>query len=84
SRLRLFPRLIEQLISCMEKGMTRRIVPAKIVVEKVVPQMEAHIVENPERSEFYKPFASSESKEKVSGSDIQRLRDEAKQAVTRF
>jgi len=83
SRLRLFPRLIEQLISCMEKGMTRRIVPAKIVVEKVVPQMEAHIVENPERSEFYKPFASSESKEKISGSDIQRLRDEAKQAVTR-
>src|SRR5207245_4444730 len=57
--------------------------PEKVVVEKVVPQMEAHIVENPERSEFYKPFTSSESKEKISGSDIQRLRDEAKQAVTR-
>src|SRR5437016_13109189 len=66
----------------MEKGMTRRIVPAKIVVEKAVSQMEAHIVENPERSEFYKPFASSKSMKGISGEDSQRLRDEAKHSVT--
>jgi uncharacterized protein (DUF885 family) len=81
SRLNIFPRLVDQLISCMKKGITRRIVQAKVVVEKTVPQMDAHIVEDPNRSEFYKPFASSESMKGINQRD--RLRDEARQAVSR-
>jgi uncharacterized protein (DUF885 family) len=81
SRLHLFPRLIDQLISCMDKGITRGIAQTKIVVEKTVPQMDAHIVENPDRSEFYKPFTSSESLKEMSDKESQRLRDEAKHAI---
>src|SRR5713101_2278670 len=81
SRLRCFPRLVDQLISCMEKGIRSRIVPAKIVVEKIIPQMDAHIVDDPELSEFYKPFAASESMK--SSKESGRLHDEAKQVVAR-
>jgi len=81
SRLDSFPHLVEELISCMTKGLTKRIVPAKIVVEKIVPQIDAHIVEDPERSEFYKPFTSPESMKGISTKDSQQLRDRAKSSV---
>jgi uncharacterized protein (DUF885 family) len=65
----------------MKKGLTERIVPSKIVVEKIVPQIDAHIVEDPESSEFYKPFTSSESMKGIITKDSQRLRDRAKHSV---
>jgi len=49
-RLRAFPVYIDQIISRMREGMRERLVPAKITVEKSLPQIEAHMISDPKKS----------------------------------
>lgn len=58
SRLSQFPRLINQAVENMRTGIRDGIVLARITVEAILPQLEVHIVEDPKRSEFYKPAAT--------------------------
>ncbi len=55
SRLRKFPGLFDQIITNMKNAVRERIVLPKIVAEKIIPQIQVHVVEDVKRSEFYKP-----------------------------
>jgi prolyl oligopeptidase len=46
-RLRAFPALVDQVMANMAEGMERGLMPARITMEKVLPQYEALITEGP-------------------------------------
>ncbi len=79
SRLRQFPRLFDEIMENMKTGMRERIVPARIVVEKIVPQLEAHIVDEPGDSELHKPIANIPSS--IPTQDRRRLEEELDEGV---
>ena len=54
SRLRAFPRLVDQVIQSMRTGVRVRIVLAKVTAEKIIPQLEANVVQDPKKLELYK------------------------------
>src|SRR5467141_512229 len=54
SRLRAFPRLVDQVIQCMQAGIRARIVLAKVTAEKIIPQLEANVVQDPKKLDLYK------------------------------
>jgi prolyl oligopeptidase len=56
ARLESFPNYMDQTIELMKEGVSRGIVQTKIVMKRVPGQIKRQIVENPERSLFYKPF----------------------------
>jgi uncharacterized protein (DUF885 family) len=49
--------LFDQAVTNMRLGMARGIVQPRPLMEKVLPQLEAHLVERPEDSVFYAPVA---------------------------
>jgi uncharacterized protein (DUF885 family) len=56
-RMEALPDYIDQTIGLMKEGIQRGIVHARVVMERVPRQLAKHIVEEPEKSPFYKPFA---------------------------
>ncbi len=54
SRLRAFPRLVDQVIQSMRTGLRAKIVLAKVTAEKIIPQLEANVVQDPKKLELYK------------------------------
>ncbi len=50
TRLHAFPAYVDQLIARMRQGMKEHLVPAKITIEKALPQIEAHVVDDPQKS----------------------------------
>jgi uncharacterized protein (DUF885 family) len=50
--------LAEQTLSNMREGMAQGIVQPRILMERVIPQLESQLVENVEDSAFYRPVAS--------------------------
>lgn len=48
---------VEQAIANMRKGIEAGVVQPAILMERVIPQLEAHIVETPADSLFYRPVA---------------------------
>ncbi len=79
SRLQQFPRVFEQIIKDMRIGIKERIVPARIVVEKIIPQLEVHIVEEPGDSELHKPVADIPPN--ITKEDRRQLEQELDEAV---
>ena len=47
---------VEQVISNMKEGMREGIVQPRILMEKLVPQLESQLVDDPEDSSFYAPI----------------------------
>ncbi|TMI24543.1 DUF885 domain-containing protein [Candidatus Bathyarchaeota archaeon] len=54
SRLRAFPRLVDQVIQSMRTGIRARIALAKVTAEKIIPQLEANGVQDPKKLDLYK------------------------------
>src|SRR5712691_10992947 len=54
SRLRAFPRLVDQVIQSMRTGIGTRIVLARLTAEKNIPQLEANVVQDPRKLDLYK------------------------------
>src|SRR2546425_3439141 len=54
SRLRAFPRLVDQVTQSMRTGIRARIVLAKVTAEKIIPQLEASVVQDPRKLDLYK------------------------------
>ncbi len=79
SRLREFPRLIDQTITNMKLGVRRKLVLPRIIVERVVPQLEAQIVSEPDKSVFYKPI-NTPTKE-ISAEDTRHLREKGTDVI---
>lgn len=62
ARLRAFGSRMDQTIALMREGMKAGIVPPQLVMERALPQIEDQIVEQPEDSLFYAPFAELHEK----------------------
>jgi len=52
-----FTAWVDSAIANMREGMKRGVVQPRIVIEKALPQIAAHVVEDPARSVFYQPVA---------------------------
>jgi len=63
----------------MEVGIREKIVPARIVVEKIIPQLEVQIVEEPAESVLHKPVA--EIPPSISKEDLRLLEEQVDEAV---
>ncbi len=50
--------LLDQAIANMKEGMARGIVNPRPLMEKVIPQLSPHLVDDPEQSVFWGPIAS--------------------------
>ena len=57
ARLAAFPAQVEQIIECMKAGMALGHVPPRLTIEPVLEQLAAHMVDDPDKSELYKPTA---------------------------
>ena len=55
-RLEQVPGIIDQAIVNMREGMRTGVVQPKVLMEKAVPQIRAHVVDDVETSVFYKPI----------------------------
>ena len=47
---------VETAISNMQEGIARGIVQPRLLIEKTLPQLQAHLPDDPEESVFYKPI----------------------------
>lgn len=62
---------IDQVISNMKEGMREGVVQPRILMEKLVPQLESQLVDDPEQSNFYAPVR--QMPDDFSDEDRQRL-----------
>ena len=71
SRADEFPVVVDQIIVNMKEGMQKGVTQPRILMEKLVPQIESQIVENAEDSGFYTPVRNMP--EEFSAADRERL-----------
>ncbi|GAA0199829.1 DUF885 domain-containing protein [Kangiella japonica] len=72
--------IIEQSIINMNQGIENNVVQPKALMEKVIPQLASHIVDNPKDSVFYQPIANMP--ESFSEEDKARITAEYEKAIT--
>ncbi|RUO34754.1 DUF885 domain-containing protein [Aliidiomarina soli] len=90
ARLRRIPTIFDQAISNMEQGIERDIVQPRILMEKALPQIDAHVVDDLEDSMFFAPLQefpsdfSDEQKQELSAQYQQILTDEVLPAYQRL
>lgn len=58
ARMAAFPASTDQLINWMREGVNRGVVQPRVVMERVLPQLAAMIVESAEQSVFWQPVAA--------------------------
>jgi len=71
SRADEFPVVVDQIIVNMKEGLQKGVTQPRILMEKLVPQIESQIVENVEDSNFYGPVRNMP--EDFSAADRERL-----------
>ena len=79
TRLNLLPRLFDQTIEQMRKGMAAGLMPQKILLEKVVTQANGIATTSPEKSPFTHPF--DKFPDSFSEADRKRLREAGLAAI---
>ncbi len=77
ARIAKVDRVIEQTIELAEAGRKAGLVPPKVLMQRLVPQLELQVVDAPEDSPFYRVFASLP--ESVPAKDRARLQRAAEQ-----
>ncbi|MDX1444513.1 MAG: DUF885 family protein, partial [Gammaproteobacteria bacterium] len=79
SRSEGFVKWVDQAIVNMNEGIEKGVVQPKILMERVVPQLDAQIVEAVEESLFWKPVANMP--EDISEEDAATIRNEYREAI---
>jgi uncharacterized protein (DUF885 family) len=79
-RMKGFSVYMDQTIALMREGMRRRVVHPKVIVRRIIPQIEAQVVRNPEDSPFFRPF--KRMPESISSENRERLLREGREAVS--
>ena len=79
SRLRAFPRLVDQVIQSMRTGIQAGIVLAKGTAEKIIPQLEANVVQDPRKLDLYKSVENISSG--INPRDALRIRNDIGEAI---
>jgi uncharacterized protein (DUF885 family) len=80
NRLRQFPRVFDQTIINLKTGTEKKIVQPRNVVEKIVPQLEVQIVDNPTKSELRKPASNIPST--ITEDEGHRIERDVDEAIT--
>jgi len=81
SRLGQFPRVFDQTIANLKAGIERKIVQPRVVVEKIIPQLETQVVASPDKSELHKPI--DEIPSSIGSDDAHRVAKELDEEITR-
>ena len=71
--------VFDQIAANLYEGLDRGVTQPRVVMEKVIPQLEAHVVENVEDSLFYRPIKNLP--EDFSAADAERLEKAYRQAI---
>ena len=79
TRLRAFRRQTEDYIKNMRAGISRGIVPPCVIINKVIPQIETHIVQDVTKSELFKPL---QKMNELSDADQKNIRAQITRAIT--
>jgi uncharacterized protein (DUF885 family) len=79
TRMKLFPRLFDQTIAHMRQGLADRLMPPRMLLEKVVTQSQAVGTMAPEQSPFIRPF--DKFPDSFPEADRKRLREAAIAAI---
>jgi len=82
ARLNEIPRYFNENIANMREGIDSRFTLPKIVVEGILPTVQAQIYEKPTDSSLYKPFLKMSSR--LSNKEQEQLRESAKKAISKF
>ncbi len=56
ARLEAFPTYMQQTMDLMKLGLSREILPPKIIMQRIPDQIKMQLVDNAKQSGFYKPF----------------------------
>ncbi|MEZ6086381.1 MAG: DUF885 domain-containing protein [Phycisphaerae bacterium] len=56
SRLEGWPTQVDQVIANCREGVNKGYVRSRVIIEKVVPQIQSQLVDSPQDSEFYEPI----------------------------
>lgn len=81
ARVAIWPAWVDQAIVNMRLGMERGIVQPRAVVERILPQLESHLVADPTRSVFYRPVANMPSK--INGKRRNQLQRRYRDAINK-
>ncbi|RME56298.1 MAG: DUF885 domain-containing protein, partial [Deltaproteobacteria bacterium] len=79
ARLQAFPRYVAQQIALLREGIQEGFQQPRVVLDGFEAAVEAHIVEEPEKSRFFKPFL--EFPERISAQEQARLREAGRRAI---
>ena len=79
ARMRALPTAIDQVIDLMREGVKTGHMPPRVLMQRVPVQIAAQIVDDPEKSPFYRPFAKFPAG--VSEAERDALRAEARQVI---
>jgi uncharacterized protein (DUF885 family) len=80
TRIGTIDRLIDQNIALMREGVERGLVPPKIIVQRIPPQIDKQIVSDPTQSPFYEAF--TKMPDAIPAAEQARLQAAARQAIT--
>ncbi len=80
ARLNAFPVYMEQTIALLREGQKQKTLWARIVMERVPPQIDKQITPTAEANSFYAPFKTFPKD--ISESEQTRLKNAAKEAIT--
>lgn len=80
ARLERFPIYVRQQIDLLREGIRTRRVHPKIIMQRLPKQLQAQLVDAPEKSSFYKPFREISSA--VPAPTADELRNRARRAVS--
>jgi prolyl oligopeptidase len=81
ARLGTIDQFVDQNIALMRAGATRDLVPPKIILQRVPPQLDKQIVTDPTRSPFYEAF--SRMPDSIPAAEQARLRTAAREVIAR-
>lgn len=78
-RLQGFGTYVDQVVALMREGLRQKKVHPRVILQRIPPQIQRQLVEDPTKSGFYSPFLRFP--EKLSASEQQRLAEAGQKAV---
>lgn len=82
ARLQEFPRYFQENIDNMRDGIRSGLVLPKIVIDGVLPTVQAQVYDNPEQSSLFDPFRNLSSS--LSSSEQQQIISQGRQAIREY
>jgi uncharacterized protein (DUF885 family) len=79
ARMAAMPRQVEQTIALMREGAKTGRMPPRVLMQRVPAQIDLQIVDDPDKSPFYRPFVKFP--DGIAAADRKALQDEARRTI---